>query len=71
VLDLTRTLAGISIASDLSNVSKYVTSSVAGGSTTLFVDPTGGAGTPSAFVTLQGVTTSVGALLTAHDIKVG
>jgi hypothetical protein len=46
-------------------VSKHITSSVAGGNTTLFVDPTGGASTPSAFATLQGVSTSVAALLTS------
>ena len=70
-LDLTRTLAGVDIAGDLSNLSNYITSSVSSGSTTLFVDPTGGAGTPYAFVTLQGVSTSVSALLAAHDFKVG
>jgi hypothetical protein len=70
VLDLTRTLAGVSIASDLSNISKYITSSVANGSTSLYVDPTGGTGTPYAFLSLQGVSTSVSALVAAHDLKV-
>jgi hypothetical protein len=70
ILDLARTLAGTDISSDLSNIASYVTSSVTGGNTTLFVDPTGGHGTPDAFAVLNNVTTSVGQLLAAHDLSI-
>jgi beta-glucanase (GH16 family) len=68
VLDLTRTLAGLGVAADLSNLGRFVTASVSGGNTTLLVDPTGGSGTPSAFAVLDGVSTSVSALLSHHAV---
>ena len=73
VLDLTRTLSGMNIAGDLSNLGNYIIATTSNGSTTLSVDPTGGSGvsTHYAFASLQGITTSVSALVAAQDIKVG
>jgi beta-glucanase (GH16 family) len=68
-IDLSRTLAGTSILSDLSNVSSYITAAASGANTVLYVDPTGGHGTPQAFATLSGVHTTVAALQSAHDFS--
>ena len=70
VLDLTRTLAGTAVAADLSNIGRFIQSTTSGGNTTLYVDPTGNGGSPYAFATLQGVTTTIGTLLAQHDIQV-
>ena len=70
VLDLTRTLAGTAIAADLSNITKFISTTSAGGNTTLYVDATGGSGTPYAFAVLQGITTTMTALTTQHSFRV-
>jgi len=69
ILDLSRTLAGTSAASDLSNVASYITAVTNGNATDLYVDPTGGYGTPMAFAVLNGVQTSVAALQAAGDFS--
>lgn len=66
-LDMTRTLAGASVKSDLSNIGQFITSSVSGGSTTLYVDASGGAGSKTAFTVLKNVNTTVDALLKSGD----
>jgi hypothetical protein len=48
---------------NLSDVGKYITSAVSGGSTTLYFDPTGHGVQGSAFAVLQGVSTSVAQLV--------
>jgi beta-glucanase (GH16 family) len=58
-LDLTRTLANVASQVDLTNVGSYITASTSGGNTTLYVDPTGGHGTPYAFALLEGVSATV------------
>lgn len=62
-LDLTRTLAGTSVRHDLSNLTSYITAKTSGGSTTLYVDPTGGGGPATAFAVLTNVSATVGQLL--------
>jgi Ca2+-binding RTX toxin-like protein len=69
-LDLTRTLAGVASSVDLTNVGTYITASTSGGNTTLYVDPTGGHGTPYAFASLQGVTATVAQLVAHGDLTV-
>lgn len=68
-LDLTRTLAGTSIGTDVAQIGKYVTASLVNGGTDtlLSVDPSGGAGKAYGFVLLSGVQTTVGDMLTAKD----
>jgi hypothetical protein len=61
-------LAGVSIASNLSNLGSYITAVTNGGNTTLLVNPSG-SGTASAFVQLNGVTTTVAALVNGHNIS--
>ena len=68
VLDLAHTLAGVSIASNLSNLGSYITAATNGGNTTLLVNPSG-SGTASAFVQLNGVNTSVSALINGHNFS--
>lgn len=70
-LDLTRTLSGASVKSDLSNIGSFITATVASGSTTLYVDTTGGKGTKTAFAVLKNVSTSVDALLKSGDFSIG
>ena len=65
-LDLTRTLGSVAPAVDLTNVGSYLSAVISGNTTTLYVDLTGGHGTPSAIATLEGVATTV-AQLVAHD----
>jgi hypothetical protein len=48
---------------DLSDVAKYITSAVSGGSTTLYFDPTGHGLQGPAFAVLQGVVTTVAQLV--------
>ena len=55
---------------DLTNVGKYITASASGGNTTLYVDPTGGHGTPYAFASLQGVSATVAQLVAQGDLVV-
>ena len=69
-LDLTRTLASVASSVDLTNVGTYITASTSGGNTTLYVDPTGGHGTPYAFASLQGVTATVAQLVAHGDLTV-
>jgi len=61
-------LSGVSIASNLSNLGSYITAVTNGGNTTLLVNPSG-SGTASAFVQLNGVTTSVATLVNGHNIS--
>jgi beta-glucanase (GH16 family) len=68
VLDLAQTLAGLNVASNLSNLGSYVTAVTQGGSTTLLVNPSG-SGTASAFVQLNGVNTTVAGLVNGHNIS--
>jgi beta-glucanase (GH16 family)/uncharacterized protein (DUF2141 family) len=68
VLDLTRTVAGLGVASDMSNLGKFVTSTISAGNTTLLVDPTGGHGTPGAFAVLDGIVTTIATLVAAHRV---
>ena len=69
VLNLSRTLAQAQATVDLTNVGNFITAVASGGNTTLYVDDTGGKGTPVAFAVLDGVTTSVAQLVANHDIK--
>jgi len=69
-LDLTRTLASVASSVDPTNVGTYITASTSGGNTTLYVDPTGGHGTPYAFASLQGVTATVAQLVAHGDLTV-
>jgi hypothetical protein len=48
---------------NLSDVAKYITSSVSGGNTTLYFDPTGSGAQGTPFALLEGVTTNVAALV--------
>jgi hypothetical protein len=66
ILDIKRTLAGTGILANLSNVGKYITAAVSGSNTDLYVDPTGGSGTPKEFAVLIGVQTTVAQLYAAH-----
>jgi hypothetical protein len=66
VLDVQRTLAGTGILPDLSNVSSYITAVANGPDTDLYVDSTGGYGTPQEFAVLAGVTTTITQLQTAQ-----
>ena len=68
VLDLAHTLAGVSIASNLSNLGSYITAVTNGGNTTLLVNPSG-SGTASAFVRLNDVNTTVAGLVNGHNIS--
>jgi Ca2+-binding RTX toxin-like protein len=68
MIGLSQTLAGVSVASDLSNLGSYITAVTNGGNTTLLVNPSG-SGTASAFVQLNGVTTTVAALVNGHNIS--
>jgi hypothetical protein len=68
IIGLSQTLAGVSIASNLSNLGSYITAVTNGGNTTLLVNPSG-SGTASAFVQLNGVTTTVAALVNGHNIS--
>ena len=68
VLDLSRTLAGSSVASDLSNLGSYITTVSNGGSTTLLADPSGG-GAGTAFAQLTGVTTTVASLVANGQVQ--
>jgi hypothetical protein len=61
-------LAGLNVASNLSNLGSYVTAVTQGGSTTLLVNPSG-SGTASAFVQLNGVNTTVAGLVNGHNIS--
>ena len=70
VLDLTRTLAGTNIASDLSNIGAFVTASASAAGTTLSIDPTGGGGSAYAFGFLAGTSTSLAALVQNGGIRV-
>jgi hypothetical protein len=71
VLDLSRTLAGMNVAPDLSNLGLFVSATSSNGNTTLYVDPSGGQGaTPVAFATLTGSVTTLATLVANHDIKV-
>jgi Ca2+-binding RTX toxin-like protein len=70
LLDLTRTLASVASSVDLTNVGTYITATTAGGNTTLYVDPTGGHGTPYAFAVLDGVSATVAQLVAYNDLKV-
>lgn len=60
MLDLTRTLAGTGIGTDVTQIGTYVTATSANGGadTLLSVDPTGGSGKPYGFVLLKGVAAS-------------
>jgi beta-glucanase (GH16 family) len=69
-LDLTRTLASVAPSVDLTNVGSYITASTSGGNTTLYVDPTGGHGTPYAFASLQAISATVAQLVAHHDLIV-
>jgi hypothetical protein len=69
ILDLQRTLAGTNILPDLSNLASFITAVTASGNTTLYVDPTGGSGTPTAFAVLSGVQTTVAALQALHEFS--
>lgn len=69
-LDLSRTLGSVASAVDVTNVGKFITAASSGGNTTLFVDPTGGHGTPYAFASLQGVTATVAQLVAYNDLIV-
>lgn len=69
-LNLTRTLGGISIKSDLSNLSSYVTAVTSGGNTTLYLDTTGKGLATTAFAVLKGVSTTVAQLVAKSDIAV-
>ena len=69
-LDLTRTLASVASSVDLTNVGTYLTASTSGGNTTLYVDPTGGHGTPYTFASLQGVSTTIAQLVANNDLIV-
>jgi beta-glucanase (GH16 family) len=71
VLDLSRTLAGLNVATDLSNLGTFVSATSSNGNTTLYVDPSGGqGGTPVAFAVLEGSVTTLSTLVANHDIKV-
>ena len=67
-LDLTRVLAGTGIGADLSRLTRYVTASTGSTGTMLFVDTSGGGGTARAFAQLDGITTSVAALVAKGSI---
>jgi Ca2+-binding RTX toxin-like protein len=69
VLNLSRTLAAATTAVDLTNVGNFITAVASGGNTTLYVDETGGHGTPVAFAVLDGVTTTVAQLVANNDLK--
>ena len=68
VLDLSHTLAGLNVASNLSNLGSYVTTVTQGSSTTLLVNSSG-SGTASAFVQLNGVNTTVAGLVNGHNVS--
>jgi hypothetical protein len=69
ILDLSRALAGVTIASDLSNIGLYLTSEVSGGNTTLLADPSGMNIAPVGIAVLNGVSTTVPQLLQSHDLS--
>jgi beta-glucanase (GH16 family) len=70
VLDLSRTLAGLNVASDLSNLGTFISATSSNGNTTLYVDPSGGQGaTPVAFAVLEGSVTTLSTLVANHDIS--
>jgi hypothetical protein len=69
VLDLSRTVAGLSVGSNFANLSNYVTASTTGSNTTLWVDPTGGQAAPTAFAVLDGVTTTVSQLISGQHLS--
>jgi beta-glucanase (GH16 family) len=71
VLDLTRTLAGLPLAADLSNIGLFVSTQVQGANTKIMVDPTGHGGLGQTIGLLSGVTTSFSSLLAFGDIHVG
>lgn len=70
VLDLARVLAGASGPPTLANLGSYVTAAAAGGDTTLSYDATGH-GHGAAFATLDGMTTTMAALLGHHAFSLG
>jgi beta-glucanase (GH16 family) len=71
VLDLSRTLTGLNVAADLSNLGMFVSATSSNGNTTLYVDPSGGqGGTPVAFALLAGSVTTLATLVANHDITV-
>ena len=69
-LDLTRTLASVASTVDLTNVGNYVKAVKTGANTTLYVDLTGGHGTPYGFALLEGVSATVAQLVASHDLIV-
>jgi Ca2+-binding RTX toxin-like protein len=69
VLDLSRTLAQAQTTVDLTNIGNFITAVSSGGNTTLYVDDTGGHGTPTAFAVLDGVNTTVATLVANNDLR--
>ncbi len=52
ILDFTRALAGLPIAADLSNISRFVSTQFQGSATAIMIDPTGGGGSPKSSLCL-------------------
>jgi hypothetical protein len=67
ILDIKRTLAGT--GGNLGNVASYITAATTGANTTLYVDPTGGHGTATAFAVLNGIHTTISALQAANSLS--
>jgi beta-glucanase (GH16 family) len=71
VLDLSRTVAGLNVAADMSNLGTFISATSSNGNTTLYVDPSGGqGGTPVAFAVLEGSVTTLATLVANQDIRV-
>jgi hypothetical protein len=70
VLDLRQVLAGAAGHPNLTDIGNYISASVAAGNTTLFYDPAGG-GHGGAFAVLDGVSTTMNALLAHHALSLG
>ena len=62
-LNVTRSLAGTNIAANLNNIGSFITATSDQTGTTLYVDPTGGSGTPIAFAFLSNVSVTVSQLV--------
>ena len=69
VLDFTRALHGLNVASSLANIGSVLSAQQQGGNTVLSITPTGGSA--QAVAVLVGVNTTVATLVARGDIRVG